>query len=121
MTVTRLGQQGHRHEPRHPVGGQQPGQADSGHSDDVADVVVLWWRDDDGDLVDGLINAIAPLADDGFVWVFTPKTGQDGYVDAADISEAASTAGLTQTSVVNFGTWSGSRLVQPKSRTGKRA
>ena len=41
--------------------------------------------------------------------------------DAADISEAASTAGLTQTSVVNFGTWSGSRLVQPKSRTGKRA
>jgi hypothetical protein len=90
-------------------------------SDDVADVVVLWWRDDDGDLVDGLINAIAPLADDGFVWVFTPKTGQDGYVDAADISEAASTAGLTQTSVVNFGTWSGSRLVQPKSRTGKRA
>lgn len=83
---------------------------------DVIDVVVLWWRDDDGDLVDALMDAIGPLADDGYVWVFSPKTGQDGYVDPSEIAEAAPTAGLTQTNVVSLGDWSGSRLVQPKSR-----
>ena len=41
-------------------------------SDDVADVVVLWWRDDDGDLVDGPDQRDSPLADDGFVW-FHPE------------------------------------------------
>ena len=85
-------------------------------SDDVIDVVVLWWRDDDGDLVDALMDAIGPLADDGFVWVFSPKTGNDGYVDRSEIAEAAP----TQTSVVSLGEWSGSRLVQPKARSGKR-
>lgn len=89
-------------------------------ADDVIDVVVLWWRDDDGDLVDRLMDAIAPLADDGYVWVLSPKTGNDGYVDPSEIAEAAPTAGLTQTNVVSLGDWSGSRLVQPKSRSGKR-
>ncbi len=87
-------------------------------SDDVIDVVVLWWRDDDGDLVDALMDAIGPLADDGFVWVFSPKTGNDGYVDPSEIAEAAPTAGLSQTKVVNLGDWSGSRL-ESRSR-GKR-
>jgi hypothetical protein len=89
-------------------------------SDEVIDVVVLWWRDGDGDLVDALMDAIVPLADEGYVWVFTPKTGTDGYVDPSEIAEAAPTAGLTQTSTVNLGDWSGSRLVQPKSRSAKR-
>ncbi|KQR98221.1 hypothetical protein ASG12_12725 [Williamsia sp. Leaf354] len=89
-------------------------------SDDVIDVVVLWWREGDGDLVDALMDAIGPLADDGYVWVFSPKTGTDGYVDPAEIAEAAPTAGLTQTSAMNLGDWSGSRLVQPKARTPKR-
>lgn len=88
-------------------------------ADDVIDVVLLWWRDDDGDLVDALMDAIVPLADDGYVWVLSPKTGQAGYVDPSEIAEAAPTAGLTQTNVVSLGDWSGSRLVQPKSR--KRA
>ncbi|MDL9935451.1 DUF3052 domain-containing protein [Gordonia sp. ABSL1-1] len=90
-------------------------------ADDVIDVVLLWWRDDDGDLVDALMDAISPLADDGYVWVVSPKTGQDGHVDPSEIAEAAPTAGLTQTSVVSLGNWSGSRLVQPKARPGKRA
>ncbi|MFM9049994.1 MAG: DUF3052 family protein, partial [Actinomycetota bacterium] len=30
--------------------------------DDVVDVVLLWWRDEDGDLVDALVDAIGPLA-----------------------------------------------------------
>lgn len=88
-------------------------------ADDVIDVVVLWWRDGDGDLVDALMDAITPLADDGYVWVLSPKTGQTGHVDPSEIAESAPTAGLTQTTVVSLGDWSGSRLVQPKSR--KRA
>ncbi|MFW0792785.1 DUF3052 domain-containing protein [Gordonia sp. CPCC 205515] len=88
-------------------------------SDEVIDVVVLWWRDGDGDLVDALMDAITPLADDGYVWVLSPKTGQAGHVDPSEIAESAPTAGLTQTNVVSLGDWSGSRLVQPKSR--KRA
>ena len=34
-------------------------------SDEVVDVVLLWFRDGDGDLVDELVDAIAPLADEG--------------------------------------------------------
>lgn len=84
-------------------------------ADDVIDVVLLWWRDDDGDLVDRLMDAITPLAEDGVVWVVTPKTGQPGHVRPADIAESAPTAGLMQTSSANLGDWIASRLVQPKS------
>lgn len=87
---------------------------------DVMDAVVLWWRDDDGDLVDALMDAIGPLAEGGFIWVLSPKTGRPGYVDPSEIAEAAPTTGLTQTSVVALGDWSGSRLVTPKARAGKR-
>lgn len=89
-------------------------------SDEVVDVVLLWWRDGDGDLVDALMDAITPLSDDGFVWVLTPKTGQSGHVEPSEIAESAPTAGLTQTSSTNFGSWIGSRLVQPKARPAKR-
>lgn len=85
-------------------------------SDEVVDVVLLWWRDGDGDLVDALMDAISPLADEGFVWVLTPKTGQPGHVEPSEIAESAPTAGLTQTSSVNLGDWAGSRLVQPKAK-----
>jgi hypothetical protein len=89
-------------------------------SDDVVDVVLLWWRDTDGDLVDTLMDAITPLADDGVIWVLTPKTGKPGHVVPSEISESAPTAGLVQTSSVNLGDWSASRLVQPKSSRGGR-
>jgi len=89
-------------------------------TDEVVDVVLLWWRDGDGDLVDMLMDAITALADDGVIWVVTPKTGLPGHVQPADIAEAAPTAGLMPTSSVNLGDWSGSRLVQPKTRAGKR-
>ena len=87
---------------------------------DVVDAVLLWWRDDDGDLVDALMDAIGPLAEGGYIWVLSPKTGREGYVDPTEIAEAAPTAGLTQTSVTNLGDWSGSRLVTPKARSGKK-
>ena len=89
-------------------------------TDEVVDVVLLWWRDGDGDLVDTLMDAITSLADDGVIWVLTPKTGRPGHVLPAEIAESAPTAGLMPTSSVNLGDWSASRLVQPKSRAGRR-
>ena len=84
--------------------------------DDVVDVVLLWWRDDDGDLVDALVDAIAILADQGVVWLLTPKPGRDGHVEASDISDAAPTAGLQATSTVSASRdWQGTRLVAPKA------
>ena len=61
---------------------------------EVIDVVLLWFRDGDGDLVDTLVDARTPLADDGVVWVLTPKTGRDGHLQPSEIAEAAPTAGL---------------------------
>jgi Protein of unknown function (DUF3052) len=89
-------------------------------TDEVVDIVLLWWRDGDGDLVDTLMDAITPLADDGVIWVLTPKTGRPGHVQPAEIAESAPTAGLMPTSSVNLGEWSASRLVQPKSRAAGR-
>ena len=45
-------------------------------ADEVVDLVLMWWREGDGDLVDALIDAIGPLADNGVIWVLTPKTGR---------------------------------------------
>ena len=42
---------------------------------DVADAVLLWWREDDGDLVDALVDALTNLADRGFIVLLTPKVG----------------------------------------------
>ena len=89
-------------------------------ADEVIDVVLLWWRDGDGDLVDRLMDAITPLAEDGVIWVLTPKTGKPGHVLPSEIAESAPTAGLMQTSSANLGDWSASRLVQPRSRAAGR-
>lgn len=85
--------------------------------DDVVDVVLMWWRDEDGDLVDGLVDAIGPLADHGVVWLLTPKPGRDGHIEAEDIADAAPTAGLQQTSTISAGSnWQGTRLVAPRAK-----
>jgi Protein of unknown function (DUF3052) len=90
-------------------------------ADDVIDLVLLWWRDGDGDLVDALINAIGPLAENGVIWVLTPKTGRPGHVEPSDIAEAAPTAGLSQTSNITVSEgWVGSRLVSPKAAKSRR-
>lgn len=89
--------------------------------DDVADVVLLWWRDGDGDLVDALVDALTSLADGGVIWVLTPKAGRAGHVEPSDIGEAAPTAGLAQTSSISAARdWSGTRLVAPKAARSKR-
>lgn len=90
-------------------------------SDEIVDVVLLWWRDQDGDLVDALMDARTPLADNGVIWVFTPKTGRDGHVAPSDIAEAAPTAGLAQTSNVSVSEdWAATRLASPKTAKSKR-
>ncbi|MDN5759678.1 MAG: DUF3052 domain-containing protein [Tomitella sp.] len=96
------------------------GETEDIGTDEVIDVVILWWRDGDGDLVDELMDVITPLSEEGFVWVLTPKTGSPGHVEPSEIAEAAPTAGLQQTTAVSLGDWTGSRLVQPKSRAIKR-
>jgi hypothetical protein len=89
-------------------------------SDEVVDVVLLWFREGDGDLTDALVDAIAPLADDGVIWLMTPKRGRPGYVEPSDVAEAASVAGLSQTSITTVSTeWAGARLVGRRSG-GKR-
>lgn len=81
-------------------------------SDEIVEAVLLWWRDDDGDLVDGLMDALGPLADNGLIWLLTPKAGRDGHLDPADIAEAAPTAGLQPTRTISAGSnWQGTRLV----------
>lgn len=82
---------------------------------DAVDGVLLWWRDDDGDLVDGLINAVIDLSATGVLWLLTPKVGRLGYVDNSDISEAAVTAGLALTTSANVSPdWAAHKLVRPR-------
>lgn len=85
-------------------------------TDEVVDLVVLWWRDEDGDLVDGLVDALSPLADNGVVFLLTPKPGRDGHLEPSDIEDAARTAGLQPTSTMSASrNWQGTRLVAPKA------
>lgn len=90
-------------------------------ADEVVDVVLLWWRDDDGDLTDTLLDAMTPLSDEGVIWVLTPKTGREGYVEPSDIAEAADTANLAQTANVSTSeNWLGTRLGGRRSKAGRR-
>jgi hypothetical protein len=90
-------------------------------SDEVVDVVLIWWREGDGDLVDALVDALTNLGDSGVVWLLTPKAGRDGHVEPSDIDEAAPTAGLSSTrSTSACPEWSGTRLVSPKASRAKQ-
>ena len=86
--------------------------------DDVVDVVLLWWRDGDGDLFDALVDALTPLADGGYIWLLTPKAGRPNYVEPSEIGEAAPTAGLSQTSSVSAGA---GLARHPPGRAARRA
>ncbi|MER5350468.1 DUF3052 domain-containing protein [Kitasatospora sp. NPDC002551] len=90
--------------------------------DDVADAVLLWHRDDDGDLTDALVDALEYLAEGGLIWLLTPKTGRDGHIEASDIADAARTAGLSQTSSIAVAKdWAATRLAtKSTAKPGKR-
>jgi Protein of unknown function (DUF3052) len=88
-------------------------------ADEIVDVVLLWWREDDGDLVDGLVDVLGSVAERGVIWLLTPKSGRPGHVEPSDIQEAAPTAGLHATSSMSASKdWAGTRLVQPSGRKG---
>ncbi|MFE7565039.1 DUF3052 domain-containing protein [Kitasatospora sp. NPDC057500] len=90
--------------------------------DDVADAVLLWHRDDDGDLTDALVDALEYLAEGGLIWLLTPKTGRDGHIEASDIADASRTAGLSQTSSIAIAKdWAATRLAtKSTAKPGKR-
>ena len=87
-----------------------------GEYGNVVDAVLLWWRDDDGDLVDALVDALTDLVAGGPIWLLTPKVGRRASVDPADIAEAAPVAGLaTTTTAAVSRDWTATRLVAPKT------
>lgn len=89
--------------------------------DDVADAVLLWHRDDDGDLTDALVDALEYLAEGGLIWLMTPKTGRDGHIEASEINDAAKTAGLSQTSSINIvKDWAATRLATKSTAKGAK-
>jgi hypothetical protein len=82
---------------------------------DVVDAVIYWWRKDDGDLVDALVDSLTTLDEGGVVWILSPKSGRDGYVPPAEIQEAAPTAGLHVTTTAGVSAdWAATRLVPRK-------
>ena len=82
---------------------------------DVFDAVLMWWRSDDPDLVDALVDAQTMLGSDGVVWLLTPKPKRAGHIPPADISEAAPVAGMHVTTTISAAAdWSGTRLVAKK-------
>ncbi|MEU5564754.1 MULTISPECIES: DUF3052 domain-containing protein [Micromonospora] len=90
-------------------------------TDEVVDAVLVWYRDGDGDLFELLVDALGPLADNGVVWLLTPKAGREGHVEPSEIAESAPTAGLQQTSTVNAGRdWSAARLVLRRGAKSKK-
>ena len=80
-------------------------------TDEVVDVILLWWREEDGDLVDGLVDVTRPMDEDGCIWLLTPGAGRPGAVDPGGIDESAPLAGLAGTSAIRLGEWQGNRLV----------
>jgi hypothetical protein len=82
----------------------------------VVDAVVLWWRDNDGDLVDALVDSKTDLAAGGVIWLLTPKVGRPNAVDPADVTEAAPIAGVAITTTASVSRdWTATRLAGPKA------
>ena len=79
-------------------------------TDELCDVVLLWWREEDGDLVDGLVDSLRPLGEGGRIWLLTPGAGKPGFIAPGEISESAQLAGLGQTTATRLGAWQGSCL-----------
>jgi len=87
-----------------------------GEYGNVVDAVVLWFRADDGDLVDSLVDALTDLVGGGSIWLLTPKVGRPQSVDAADIAEAAPVAGLSQTTTATVSKeWAATQMIAPKT------
>lgn len=79
--------------------------------DGVVDVVLLWWRDGDGDLTDELVDSMGTLEDGGSIVLLTPGTGRADRVAAPDVQDACDTCSLSASGFVPVGGWMGQKLV----------
>ncbi|MEH0399206.1 DUF3052 domain-containing protein [Streptomyces sp. B21-088] len=79
------------------------------------DVVLLWHRQDDGDLADILADAVPPLAHEGYVLILTPQPGREGHVARYAIVEALPATALAQ-DPTELGDWTVLRLVGPRTK-----
>ncbi len=83
---------------------------------EAVDAVILWWRDEDGDVVDGLVDAMTDLTSEGYLWLLTPKVGRPGFIDPTDLLEGATIAGVALTkSVAVSDDWQAHKVVRPKN------
>ena len=83
---------------------------------EAVDAVLLWWREEDGDVGDALVDALRDLSTTGHIWLLTPKIGRDGYVDPADIAEGTATAGLVLANPASVSReWQAQKIVRPKA------
>ena len=86
-------------------------------TNEVVDSVLIWFREDDGDLADELVDALTYLSEIGPIWVLTPKVGRNGHVHPSDIQDAANTAGLSQTSTIAVApNWTATKIVHRKAK-----
>ncbi|MGD8150088.1 DUF3052 domain-containing protein [Ornithinimicrobium sp. Y1694] len=79
--------------------------------DGVVDVVLLWWREGDGDLADELMDALTTMEEGGFIALLTPGTRREDRLAAHEVQEACTTCSLTAAGAVPLGEWVGQRLV----------
>ena len=82
---------------------------------EAVDVVLLWWRDSDGDVADGLVDALTDLSPTGYIWLLTPKVGRPGFIGPSSVAEGVTIAGLSLTKTANVGAdWQATKVVRPK-------
>ena len=87
------------------------GELEDEDTQEIVDAVVLWWRDDDGDLTDALVDALRNIEAGAPVWLLTPKAGRPGHVAPGEVQESAEIAGLRVMSSLSLAAdWTGTRL-----------
>ncbi|MFF8271423.1 DUF3052 family protein [Streptomyces sp. NPDC016562] len=80
-------------------------------TDEIADVVLLWFREDDGAMRNQLSEARVSLSADGGIWSVTAKAGLHGYLESVAITTAKS-ASLSHARTTSAGQgWTGTYLV----------
>ena len=86
---------------------------------EAVDAALVWWRDEDGEVADGLVESLTDLSKTGVIWLLTPKVGRQGHINAKDIAEGVTAAGLALTTPVDMSdNWQVQKVVRPK--TGRR-
>lgn len=82
---------------------------------EAVDVVILWWRDEDGDVADGLVDAMTDLTEAGYIWLLTPKVGRPGFIEPSSVAEGVTVAGLSLTKTAAAADdWQATKVVRPK-------